>query len=521
MKEITDESVVKNIIGINLNNKRNVPYFKIIINDGIVFLIFRKLLDIAKMNLGLATLTIPFLLTGYIISIAKCIKDNNRRLKLNKKKIKGVIEKLNEQDIFTTNLDSATLIKDKHNNSIKILFFDSNRNLQALEEKVLTLEDGKKTYKVYLLNEKEKNIFLNNNEVNIKKNKFVSKRGMKYYHTMFKLWIIYTILITGDTLVTSFNIFEGVRNADTILDYYDGKDKLSDEELDEILSNIEKNIRKVSDDEKFNIDNITTYEELDNYLLLNAIVDNPYANLDEKEIMYNFIDFFNDNPSIDREKVYANLEFLEFNRDFFPFSDGYVLDNNDLRLAYYVDDTIVYKTNIDDTTKAHEVFHAIFDTKNIPSAYVEGMAELLENEYFNDGKADYDAYNKNVILTKATIELIGRDKFLEAFNTDDLTIIRDGLIGEYLNNNKDATFEEAVLYSDKLIDYARKKLSNNTNTIDIANTLVEFFRYANYDTDKKIRLFEYKEDLSSYYLNIEDVDYYYFNRERQKELVKH
>ena len=37
MKEITDESVVKNIIGINLNNKRNVPYFKIIINDGIVF----------------------------------------------------------------------------------------------------------------------------------------------------------------------------------------------------------------------------------------------------------------------------------------------------------------------------------------------------------------------------------------------------------------------------------------------------------------------------------------------------
>ena len=48
MKEITDESVVKNIIGINLNNKRNVPYFKIIINDGIVFLIFRKLLDIAN-----------------------------------------------------------------------------------------------------------------------------------------------------------------------------------------------------------------------------------------------------------------------------------------------------------------------------------------------------------------------------------------------------------------------------------------------------------------------------------------
>ena len=50
---------------------------------------------------------------------------------------------------------------------------------------------------------------------------------------------------------------------------------------------------------------------------------------------------------------------------------------------------------------------------------------------------------------------------------------------------------------------------------------MEFFRYANYDNDKKIRLFEYKEDLSSYYLNIEDVDYYYFNRERQKELVKH
>ena len=52
--------------------------------------------------------------------------------------------------------------------------------------------------------------------------------------------------------------------------------------------------------------------------------------------------------------------------------------------------------------------------------------------------------------------------------------------------------------------------------LDIANTLVEFFRYANYDNDKKIRLFEYREDLSSYYLNIEDVDYYYLIEKDKK-----
>ena len=88
------------------------------------------------------------------------------------------------------------------------------------------------------------------------------------------------------------------------------------------------------------------------------------------------------------------------------------------------------------------------------------------------------------------------------------------IIGINLNNKRNVPYFKIII-NDGIVFLIFRKL------LDIANTLVEFFRYANYDNDKKIRLFEYREDLSSYYLNIEDVDYYYFNRERQKELVKH
>ena len=496
------------------------------------FLITNELLNALNLNIFYSLFSIPLLTISYFLDIFLQLKNNNRKLKLYRNRLKGKVDLLNKDNIGFNeeNLTNATLVDIYHNDSFRVF------NICVLVDNKLYILNQKnylslnKT-KVSLLNDDEVNTFMESNKngvtdekiVNNKRNKMKDKKAFKRVLLYTKLTIMYAIIVIGPKVKTNIeNIFIDNTREEKILSYLEDEDNLTKKEVNELLRYIEKEISKVTDDSKYYVMNLDSNEEIKNYLLLNAIVDNNNINNSEKEVMYNFIEFFNDIPSLDKEKTYNNLANLDIKRFYNPFSKGIKNDDdNTYTVAYYSNNnTITYCSIPDNLTIGHEVTHAIFDSKNIPKAYIEGMAELVQNEYFNKGEADYDAYDKNVTLAKATIEFIGQDKFIEAFNKDDLSIIRDSLIETYLTNNVDATFEEATMYSNELIKHASNKITNNTNTTDIANILVNFFRYADYDTEKKIRLFEYREDLSTYYLDTNDNGYYYFNSEREKELIK-
>lgn len=523
MKKLLDDEIINDILDINIYKDKKDSYIIKLGNNVFLYFIANIILRILKMNLFIANFTIPVLTIKYIGEICVNRYNKKKKLKLSKRKLSGKVNKLNIEGISidVNDLLNARITKDNSNDeNIKRIIIESNNELNILEQKASKDKYGKLYYKIYSLSEEEKEKYLEHEKDNpnikeLKTEKIIKRKQSKLYFNYFKILAIYTLLSCSYIINTIYNISSNYSTTEKILDYYDGKDSLSDEELDNILHDLETKVIEVTNDDKFKLDSVDTKEEVDNYLLLNAINDNPYANKKEKEVMYNFLDFFNDNPYLDKEKTYLNLVYLDFDRNYNPFSSGKDNNNGTVTLADYDYDDITYYTNPTEEIIAHEVTHAIFDTITIPSAYVEGFAKITESEYFTKEDDSNNSYNKNTAVTKATIELIGKDKFLEAMSNDDINIIKNALID--LNVNTWSNDIEAEKGIDDLLNTLYKGLNDNETYSDIADTLISLGSDSFTDIDRFGRLCT-----CTNILKVEDYNvylpYYYFNEEKDKTL---
>ena len=503
MKKVLDEDIINDILNIKIAKKNKTPYIINLSNNIIIYVIAKITIELLKMNIALANLTIPFLTIKYIKEIYTT--RYNKSLKLSRRKLNGNIKKLNLEGItinFNDLIDSK-IVKDDNDNRIIITL-----NGDALRQE---------KNKVYLLNEEEKlQISSSLKEFNL--NKALENKNYKHSLKLLKTLTIYIIISCTSIVNTSYSQKTSTNNEESILNYYDDENSLSEDELNTLLKDIELEVLNITNDDKYSLDNVNTKEEIDNYLLLNAINKNPYANKKEKEVMYEFLDFFNSNPYLDTKETYDSLLNLSFIRNYNPFSSGKKTYNNTFAIASYYNNIITYYHTPTKSTIGHEVTHAIFDTRSIPNAYVEGFAEIIENEYFKDiDEQDYGAYNKNTSITQATIELIGKDKFLEAMSTDDISIIKDALIEVYSSNNN-IDKETATIYVDNLFKYLNYGLDDSNVTKSTAKLLESFYIKGTYDIGKLIRLVNYTSILY-YGPNEVNLPYYYFNEE--KTFTKH
>lgn len=136
---------------------------------------------------------------------------------------------------------------------------------------------------------------------------------------------------------------ENFINSFKIISYYKDHDNLTDEEIEDILKDINSDIKEITTDEKFNIDKVDTEEE--------------------KEIYFSFLDFYNDNPYLNKKGLYEKLHF----------------------------------------------------------AVVDGMAEIITSEYL-DGEGNFNC-SRNTTLIKALIEIVGKDLILKTISYDDITYL--------------------------------------------------------------------------------------------------
>ena len=173
-----------------------------------------------------------------------------------------------------------------------------------------------------------------------------------------------------------------------------------------------------------------------NYLLLNAIYENPYLTHKEKEVFYKFIEFFNDNPYLNLEEVYERL--LNVNA---RFALRQSLDSNENVLAVYLPkymDIVYHELNPKETTMSHEDLHCIVSNVNLPRWFNEGMTQLIINEYFKEEPFNLNtSYPYEVILVKLLCELVGPNKVLEAYTKDNSEIIYKAL-AEIIGTEEDA-----------------------------------------------------------------------------------
>lgn len=234
-----------------------------------------------------------------------------------------------------------------------------------------------------------------------------------------------------------------------------------------------------------------------NYLLLNAIHCNDNLTDDEKEFCCGFIDMFNDNPYLDKERVYHSL----LNLDISYKNRPYIYD--DSVEGVYIDKFKSIGIFVDDPDKAvlgHEVIHCICANDGcLPTFFVEGITELLANEYFSDSPfIEFKNYPFEIYAVKMLCDTAGSDVVLKAYTTGDMNLVYEAL-ASYSGTLDDA--KKAIGIFEKLFLFLDGKSENlNFNNDEMTNDL---FFYLNNVANAKYgdNTEEFNFDRSSYYYN--------------------
>ena len=170
--------------------------------------------------------------------------------------------------------------------------------------------------------------------------------------------------------------------------------------------------------------------ENDNSLLLNAIYCNKNLSDNEKSFCIKYLELFDDNPYLDKDRVYHSLLNLDIsNKNRPPYYDKNVE-------GVYIDDLKsigIFVVDVDDTVKAHELIHCICaNDGELPRFFSEGMTELLTNEYFTENHfLELDNYSFEVIAVKMLCDATSSDTVLKAFTLGDMSYIYESLASSY------------------------------------------------------------------------------------------
>lgn len=214
-------------------------------------------------------------------------------------------------------------------------------------------------------------------------------------------------------------------------------------------------------------------EKEDDYLLLSAIMENNNLSEDEKAYFYDFGEMFYENPYLDREKAYHNLKNVSINynatRDYNEWyvSGSYDYKNNEIKIF---DDS--------EAVRGHEIIHCIFNVRpeHLDNYFIEGMTELLYNEYFEDIPfVEVNSYPFEISAVKMLCDVCGSDVVLKAYSESSMKPIIDELANyssrEDAKHNLDLLNDVFVVRSDNqvvthytdyddMLDYLEKILIN-------------------------------------------------------------
>lgn len=229
----------------------------------------------------------------------------------------------------------------------------------------------------------------------------------------------------------------------------------------------------------------------DNILLLDAIIKNKNLNQNEKELFYRSSSLLQENQYINNENVYHVLKNIE---------TKYIVDEASIETGIkgrynYIQNLITIINYDQENSKYqsylfHEIVHCIYynaETRKLPNYFLEGVTELLTNEYFEkDSFFEEENYPYEVLIVKQYCNMVGGDKVLEAYTKGDMDIIvkelakvtdlassksfltaTEDLFGDYEYDNKitGTSYDEVEEYITKYITI-RNNQNNNLQELE-------------------------------------------------------
>lgn len=274
------------------------------------------------------------------------------------------------------------------------------------------------------------------------------------------------------------------------------------------------------------IDKIIAFVYGENYtpgleakLLTAALLSNRNLAYKYKKWLFHMIEYFEDNPYLEREEIYEklltlNIETQTFGEDDEGFFYGAETIPDENKIIFYIiltDELVeshMSSTGYEETgltyvdfdaydSLKHEIFHMTTSSEvdTLNGFINEGMTMLLEKEYNRGDIAS--AYDQRIMYLKMMMEVIGKDAVLEAYSKGDWSVLEAALLNldpdpykpericELMYEWGDE-WEKADCDFELVLEYTEDIRS------EMAELMTEYYRMVYPDTDENAMYFIYE-----------------------------
>lgn len=164
----------------------------------------------------------------------------------------------------------------------------------------------------------------------------------------------------------------------------------------------------------------------ENIIILHAVLENDKLEDWEKNILYTFDEMLKDNPYINIRESHNAMEELDI-----KYTNRPSEYKDTVYGVYSPEDNTVYifqnEGEVNKDILRHELIHSLLNNKRtstLPEYFIEGVTELLANEYFSDKPfSELKTYPYEVAMTELLCDMVGGDKVLEAYTKGNMNII--------------------------------------------------------------------------------------------------
>ena len=242
------------------------------------------------------------------------------------------------------------------------------------------------------------------------------KEKLKSYKIRFNKNNILSYIMSGVVLSTSIFIgatMQGDNYKENTQKLYQSSNDISDGDmLKEVESHLGIKVRN------------------ENYKVFHAVIHNENLDDETKELIYSLEPIISENPYINGKIVYD--EFKKLRIEYVQRPSNY--DESTLAIYSKKDHKISVFQSKDKANKEillHELIHVLFtnpNTVNLPKYILEGMTELLTNEYVSTNPfIEKNTYPIEISIIKILCDMVGPDNVLYSYTTGDMESIKDSL----------------------------------------------------------------------------------------------
>ncbi len=244
-------------------------------------------------------------------------------------------------------------------------------------------------------------------------------------------------------------------------------------------------------------------------LLLHAVDENLNLTEEEKEFLYQFKDLLEENPYLDCITTYQAMNELDIiyttrGKEYPEKIVGIYIPSENVIKIFSKDN------NLD--TLIHEIIHCIFMNQkegNLPEFFIEGMTELLANEYFEENPfLEENSYPFEITMVKILCDIVGPDIVLKSYSTGNKELLEEA-ISNKLGSNSSSRLLDNI---DQLFKKYESGIPISEEEIKAITTSIDPYYHEKVEVDSiEYEMYLYNRSMIEL-LSTENPDIYYLFR---------